>query len=55
MPGTLSPDVYLRGDTGDLRQSDGTTDATVKGWLGGLVYASVAASTAVSNTTVEIY
>lgn len=53
MPGTLSPDVYLRGDSGQLRQTDGTTDAPVNGWLGGVVYANVAASAAHSNTTTE--
>lgn len=53
MPGVLSPDVYLRGDNGVMRQTDGTTDAPVNGWLGGVVYNSVAASTAHSNTTTE--
>lgn len=53
MPGTLSPDVYIRGDTGAMRQTDGTTDAPVNGWLGGVVYSSVAASAAHSNTTTE--
>lgn len=51
MPGTLSPDVYIRGDNGQLRQDDGTTDAPVNGWLGGLVYANTAASSAHTNTT----
>ena len=51
MPGTLSPDVYLRGDNGVMRQTDGTTDAPVNGWLGGVVYNSVAASAAHSNST----
>ena len=46
MPGILSPDVYLRGDDGTLHQTDGTTDAAVKGWLGGVVYGAVAASAA---------
>lgn len=53
MPGTLSPDVYLRGDTGALRQTDGTTDAAVNGWLGGVVYNNAAVSTAHSGTTTE--
>lgn len=53
MPGTLSPDVYLRGDTGALRQTDGTTDKPVNGWLGGVVYSAVAASAAHSDTTTE--
>lgn len=53
MPGTLSPDVYLRGDTGALRQTDGTTDAPVNGWLGGVVYSAVAASAAHTNTITE--
>lgn len=53
MPGVLSPDIYLRGDNGQMRQTDGTTDAAVNGWLGGVVYASVAASTAHSNSTDE--
>ena len=53
MPGTLSPDVYLRGDNGQIRQTDGTTDAAVNGWLGGVVYAAVAASAAHTNTTTE--
>jgi hypothetical protein len=51
MPGTLSPDVYVRGDNGQLRQDDGTTDAPVNGWLGGLVYANTSASAAHTNTT----
>ena len=53
MPGVLSPDVYLRGDTGALRQTDGTSDVPVNGWLGGLVYSSVAASAAHTGTTTE--
>lgn len=53
MPGALSPDVYLRGDNGQMRQTDGTTDAPVNGWLGGVVYANTAASTAHTNTTTE--
>lgn len=50
---TLSTDVYARGDDGTLHQTDGTTDATVNGWLGGVVYRSLAASAAHSNTTTE--
>lgn len=53
MPGVLSPDVYIRGDTGAMRQTNGTIDAPVNGWLGGIVYSAVAASTAHSNTTTE--
>jgi hypothetical protein len=53
MPGTLSPDIYLRGDTGALRQTDGTSDKPVNGWLGGIVYSSVAASAAHSDTITE--
>ncbi len=53
MPGTLSPDVYLRGDNGQLRQTDGTSDVPVNGWLGGVVAATVAASTAHTSTTTE--
>jgi hypothetical protein len=53
MPGVLSPDVYLRGDDGQLRQTDGTTDAAVNGWLGGVVYNAVAASAAHTATTDE--
>ena len=50
---TLSPDIYIRGDDGTLHQTDGTTDATVKGWLGGVVYANTAASAAHTSTTTE--
>lgn len=53
MPGTLSPDVYIRGDNGQIRQTDGTTDAPVNGWLGGVVSAQVAASAAHTSTTTE--
>lgn len=53
MPGVLSPDVYLRGDNGEIRQTDGTTDASVKGWLGGVVYSSTAASTALTGSSTE--
>lgn len=53
MPGTLSPDVYVRGDDGTLHQTDGTTDASVKGWLGGIVKASVAASAALTASSTE--
>lgn len=53
MPGTLSPDVYIRGDTGAMRQTDGTTDAPVNGWLGGVVYSAVAASAAHAATVTE--
>lgn len=51
---TLSPDVYMRGDNGVLRQVDASgSDKPVNGWLGGVVYRNVAASTAHSNTTTE--
>jgi hypothetical protein len=53
MPGVLSPDVYIRGDNGQMRQTDGTTDAAVNGWLGGVVYSAVAASAAHTATTTE--
>ena len=53
MPGTLSPDVYIRGDTGAMRQTDGTNDVPVNGWLGGVVYASVAAGTALTASSTE--
>jgi hypothetical protein len=53
MPGTLSPDVYIRGDNGQMRQTDGTTDAPVNGWLGGVVYNSVAASAAITASSTE--
>lgn len=51
---TLQPDRYHRGDTGDFRQvdSDGTDNA-VYGWQGGVVYRTVAAGTAHSNSTTE--
>lgn len=50
---TLSTDVYARGDDGTLHQTDGTTDAAINGWLGGVVYRNLAASTAHSNSTDE--
>jgi hypothetical protein len=51
---TLSPDIYIRGDTGAIRQVDASgNDVAVNGWLGGVVYRNVAASTAHSNTTDE--
>lgn len=50
---TLENDIYLRGDTGSMRQSDGTNDDAVKGWLGGVVYRNVARSTVHSDTTTE--
>lgn len=50
---TTEVDHYLRGDTGALRQSDGTNDDAVLGWRGGPVYRNLAASTAHSNTTTE--
>lgn len=51
---TLSPDVYIRGDTGAMRQvdSDGN-DHPVNGWVGGVVYRTVAAGTAHTSTTTE--
>jgi hypothetical protein len=53
MPGVLSPDVYLRGDNGQMRQTDGTSDVPVNGWLGGVVSCQVAAGTAHTSTTTE--
>lgn len=53
MPGTVAPDRYMFSSTGDIRQTDGTTDAAVVGWQGGLAYGNAAASTAVSNTSSE--
>lgn len=53
MPGVLSPDIYLRGDTGEMKQTDGTTEKSVNGWLGGLVNVAVAASSAHTSTTTE--
>jgi hypothetical protein len=53
MPGVLSPDIYLRGDTGEMKQTDGTTEKSVNGWLGGVVNCSVAASTAHTSTATE--
>lgn len=53
MPGALSPDVYIRGDNGQMRQTDGTTDAPVNGWLGGVVYSATAASTALTASSTE--
>lgn len=50
---TIEQDIYTRGDTGALRQSDGTNDNTVLGWQGGIIYRSLAASTAVTTTTSE--
>ena len=53
MPGVASPDVYLRGDNGQMRQTDGTNDKPVNGWLGGVTAATVAASSAHTSTTTE--
>lgn len=51
---TLQPDRYHRGDTGDIRQVDGSAnDDPVLGWSGGVVYRNVAASTAHTNSTDE--
>jgi hypothetical protein len=51
---TLQPDRYHRGDTGDFRQVDGSSnDDPVLGWAGGVVYRNVARSTVHSNTTTE--
>lgn len=51
---TLQPDRYTRGDTGDFRQVDSSSnDNAVLGWQGGIVYRSVAASTAHTSTTTE--
>jgi len=53
MPGATLPDRYEFAATGDIRQTDGTTDAPVYGWLGGVVSAQVAAGTAQTSTTTE--
>jgi hypothetical protein len=50
---TLEVDHYLRGDTGALRQSDGTNDNACYGWRGGVVYRNLAASTAHAASTTE--
>jgi hypothetical protein len=51
---TLQPDRYHRGDTGDFRQVDGSSnDNPVYGWTGGVVYRNLAASAAHTNTTTE--
>jgi hypothetical protein len=51
---TLSPDIYIRGDDGTLHQKDTTgNDVAVNGWLGGVVYRNVAASTAHAASTTE--
>lgn len=56
MPATTTTevDIYNRGDTGALRQVDGSAnDNAVLGWLGGVVYRMVAAGTAHSDSTTE--
>lgn len=50
---TTEVDLYTRGDTGALRQSDGTNDNAVLGWQGGVVYRTVAASTALTASSTE--
>lgn len=50
---TTEVDVYMRGDTGALRQVDGTNDDAVLGWQGGIVYRTVAASTALTASSTE--
>jgi hypothetical protein len=51
---TLQPDRYHRGDTGDFRQVDASSnDNAVLGWSGGVVYRQVAAGTAHTSTTTE--
>lgn len=50
---TTQPIIYLRGDTGALRQSDGTNDNAVLGWQGGPVSRIVAAGTALTGSSTE--
>lgn len=51
---TTECDLYLRGDTGALRQIDGSSnDNAVLGWQGGVVYRSLAASTALTASSTE--
>lgn len=51
---TLQPDRYIRADSGDMRQVDSAgTEGDILGWLGGVAYRNVAASTAHSDTTTE--
>lgn len=50
---TTEVDFYTRGDSGALRQSDGTNDNAVLGWQGGVVYRTVAASTALTASSTE--
>lgn len=50
---TTEVDLYTRGDTGALRQNDGTNDNAVLGWQGGVVYRTVAASTALTASSTE--
>jgi len=52
---TLENDFYTRGDSGRLQQTDGTNDDYIRGWVGGVIYRNVAASTAVSATTSETF
>lgn len=50
---TTEVDIYTRGDSGALRQNDGTNDNAVLGWQGGIVYRTVAASTALTASSTE--
>lgn len=50
---TTEVDMYTRGDTGALRQSDGTNDNAVLGWQGGVVSRTVAAGTALTASSTE--
>jgi hypothetical protein len=53
MPGSLAVTQYQRGDNGQTHQVVGTTDVVVPAWRGGLALATIADSTAVSNTASE--
>jgi hypothetical protein len=56
MPATTTTevDLYTRGDTGALRQVDGSAnDNAVLGWLGGVVSRTVAAGTALTASSTE--
>lgn len=51
---TVQPDIYMRGDSGDLKQVDASgNDLQVYGKLGGMVYRAVAASAALTASSTE--
>lgn len=50
---TIEQDFLQRGDSGALTQADGTNTNSVLGWVGGVAYRNLAASTAHTNTTDE--